>query len=101
MGLLDGPPFFYKNKPVLGHSNEFLLLIIFFITNRKPKDLNFIQIVVGVMDKSGTRIEISGSQRSQRCPRISQVTPVRLDSLRSNVGANGENGLNGVARVKG
>ena len=37
------------------------------------------------MDKSGTRIEIAGSQRSQRCPRISRVTPVRLDSLRSNV----------------
>ena len=53
--------------------------------NKKPKDLNFIQMVVGAMDKSGTRIEIAGSQRSQRCPRISRVTPVRLDSLRSNV----------------
>ena len=69
----------------MGHSNEFPLLMIFFITNKKPKDLNFIQIVVGVLDKSGTRIEIAGSQRSQRCPRISRVTPVRLDSLRSNV----------------
>ena len=83
--LFDRPPLLYINKPVLGHSNEFPLLMIFFITNKKPKDLNFIQIVVGVLDKSGTRIEIAGSQRSQRCPRISRVTPVRLNSQRSNV----------------
>ena len=83
--LFDRPPFFYINKPVLGHCIEFPLLIIFHNKNKKPKDLNFIQMVVGAMDKSGTRIEIAGSQRSQRCPRISRVTPVRLDSLRSNV----------------
>ena len=57
----------------------------FFITKKNPKDLNFIQKVVGAMDKSGTRIEIAGSQQSQRCPRISRITPVRLDSLRFNV----------------
>ena len=83
--LFDRPPFFYINKPVLGHSNEFPLLMIFFITNQKTKDLNFIKIVMGVLDKSGTRIEIAGSQRLQRCPRISRVTPVRLNSQRSNV----------------
>ena len=61
--------------------------LFFHNKNKKPKDLNFIQMVVGAMDKSGTNIEIAGSQRSQRCPRISRVTPVRLDSLRSNVHA--------------
>ena len=35
--LFDRPPLFYINKPVLGHSNEFPLLMIFFITNKNPK----------------------------------------------------------------
>ena len=56
-------------------------------------------MVVGAMDKSGTRIEIAGSQRSQRCPRISRVTPVRLDSLRSNVGGFWLRFLEGVTKA--
>ena len=37
MGLLDRPPFFYINKPVLGHSNEFPLLMIFFHNKQKTQ----------------------------------------------------------------
>ena len=35
--LFDRPPFFYINKPVLGHSNEFPLLMIFFHNKQKTQ----------------------------------------------------------------